>query len=718
MNDNWYIVLELEFYPSPVEDQVLISKRIEEKRAFWTARSNHPDDGPQYDSWRENIDQIKRDMANAEKRSELAKNALNSVDGQLDTITDRGNRPVKNKQIKYIAKQVKCDERIVEKRARDRNIEFSEGISSQKKDYKVIYNKHTNKPDEYASFNANLPPLLRVISKKNLYDFLAPEEDPRSLTTKHLLSEAEEIRKKNSKGKQSAIKTAKRDLAAAARTSAFKDDSTRWAYDAYLDYLAKMDIINSAVDQISSLYDGRSGRDQSKQFIESFLQITKNVEDATELYIAMCEVNGFSYDVGEDESAAFKNKLACKCGYINDIASGRLKCASCGDNLWNLCPKCTTKQLSTINFCDCGFDFSNIDKADRLCDLAREALNMYDLGEAKSLLQQARTLYSQHSKIKPLDDDLRKIDRQIGSSVSEVDNAILERRFYHARELFFELQRNFSFYRDERKLSKINAQIASAERLFAFAQKQSSAIDILEACKEAYSVCADIDGLQELVSKHSDLPVEALSISHAAAKNVTASVVNGKVSIGLTLPDEGETAIVVLFRFDRYPTSEKDPNAQRKEFSLADFERGGCLFLEEAQNRNYYIAVYLEFSTDGQKLYTSGTQCYLNLGEKVVLFYSFSKKPLSKRILFKVSPNKPISRLPKIELVYNVGNIPVYLASSKHLMTIPEQELSGDFCCELDHPTSLKNTFVKPFLSEKSDVFQLKLATNSTNRIS
>jgi hypothetical protein len=38
MTDNWYIVLELPFDPSPEHDERVIAKQIEEKRAFWSRK--------------------------------------------------------------------------------------------------------------------------------------------------------------------------------------------------------------------------------------------------------------------------------------------------------------------------------------------------------------------------------------------------------------------------------------------------------------------------------------------------------------------------------------------------------------------------------------------------------------------------------------------------------------------------------------------------------
>ena len=40
MTENWYLVLELDFDPNPVNDEALIEQRIEEKRKFWSSKAN------------------------------------------------------------------------------------------------------------------------------------------------------------------------------------------------------------------------------------------------------------------------------------------------------------------------------------------------------------------------------------------------------------------------------------------------------------------------------------------------------------------------------------------------------------------------------------------------------------------------------------------------------------------------------------------------------
>ena len=59
-NENWYIVLELEFDP-PVEDEDVIQKRINEKKDFWNRNANGLK-GKEYSVWRDAIPKIKKEI--------------------------------------------------------------------------------------------------------------------------------------------------------------------------------------------------------------------------------------------------------------------------------------------------------------------------------------------------------------------------------------------------------------------------------------------------------------------------------------------------------------------------------------------------------------------------------------------------------------------------------------------------------------------------------
>ena len=55
---NWYIILELEFYPNPVNDEAIIQQRIDEKSKFWSRNVNNFQH-KEYKDYLENVSKIK-----------------------------------------------------------------------------------------------------------------------------------------------------------------------------------------------------------------------------------------------------------------------------------------------------------------------------------------------------------------------------------------------------------------------------------------------------------------------------------------------------------------------------------------------------------------------------------------------------------------------------------------------------------------------------------
>ncbi|KKH69002.1 hypothetical protein [Methanosarcina mazei] len=83
MNENCYLLLELEFDP-PVMDQAVIDQRIEEKAKFWSANSNHFKKGAEYRMYLEMLPEIKRIMSDPVKRKREADSACSIVYDPID----------------------------------------------------------------------------------------------------------------------------------------------------------------------------------------------------------------------------------------------------------------------------------------------------------------------------------------------------------------------------------------------------------------------------------------------------------------------------------------------------------------------------------------------------------------------------------------------------------------------------------------------------------
>ena len=63
---NWYIILELEFYPNPVNDEDVIRERIDEKSKFWSRNANNFQH-KEYKDYLENISKIHSEIGESSK---------------------------------------------------------------------------------------------------------------------------------------------------------------------------------------------------------------------------------------------------------------------------------------------------------------------------------------------------------------------------------------------------------------------------------------------------------------------------------------------------------------------------------------------------------------------------------------------------------------------------------------------------------------------------
>ena len=733
---NWYVALDLAFDP-PEEDLEVIKQRIMKKRSEWNLRSADPTYGALYSMYIQKADQMERDLSDPQKRRNMYEEAREAKFGPLDKVlkqvctrAEDHSIKIERQKIQRIVELPKIEalgfsQEDVENRAADLHIDIIEdegGTSSER--YQSVYDNGYNKvPAQhekyFKKFNAAQAHLSSV-GKSDFYSFLFPDvDDPHSLTREELYQAAEDKRKECSKGKISQEKTNLRNAAADAR-QAFKDDEARKAYDEFLAFNRRKDVIDEIEEEIKTINGGKYSRSESEAYVKRLMPYFPRADGAAEFFVAMCEVKGFLYDVGKEASPSLENVQACRCGCLNDTSDGRTKCVRCGRELWQTCPKCGKSCPNTYNYCGCGFKFADIYQAERVIQSARKALDACDPEKARDLLAQANKLCPGHEEIASIEDDLKRMEGKIGSRTAKIKRRVEGGYYCQAKDLIEALRRSYPQYGNPPLESRIASQIEAAQQKYRQAQAATSKGDVLELCGQAFEECRDLPGLQELASRYSDLPLEALSVGSMTPKNPRLSVANGRVILRLDLPDEGETDVAVAWRHDKEPTGIDDPRAQVKEVPVTHYERYGYIDIENAHKRRYFVAVCLKTNVSERSYCSALVRCQLNLQDKVVLTYSFKRRGLfSKEVRFSLTSDRPVDKIPQIEIVYQQGYAPVDPESSKHLQFIAPRPLSDKFECDLKLPSSLpRNMYVKPFLQDGGTRFQLKLATGSTNQIS
>lgn len=227
-------------------------------------------------------------------------------------------------------------------------------------DFQSVYDKYYKiKPQNTATYDG-MCQMLIAFGVDNLYDFLyanATVKNANHLPCNTLRLRAEEKKKKEFYKTDNISGTGNKLCAYC--DIVFKDDTSKEAYDKYLEYIKRKSILDDAksIAEIS----GKLTTEQGDEIIGQLTQIFRDRKIAEDLFVAFCRVEGISYN-NESTSEISHNIKICRCGCLNDVSDGRKVCSNCGLELVIKCPECGAENDANIRVCKCGFKFANIDK--------------------------------------------------------------------------------------------------------------------------------------------------------------------------------------------------------------------------------------------------------------------------------------------------------------------------------------------------------------------
>ena len=139
IRNNWYEILELEYYPVPEENEKKIEARIEEKKRHWLAKESDPFDGKKYKKYNNLAKSgiIQKEMLDETKRKELIEDAQQKLFEPIDDFLKYlGGITVTEKIVTEIANKTRRKENLVRER-----IEKS-GLKIEQKEYdEKVYQK-------------------------------------------------------------------------------------------------------------------------------------------------------------------------------------------------------------------------------------------------------------------------------------------------------------------------------------------------------------------------------------------------------------------------------------------------------------------------------------------------------------------------------------------------------------------------------------------------
>lgn len=407
---NWYEILELTFYPVAEENEEKIKNRIDEKRKQWIINGSDIIKGTDYKIYLNlyNKGIISEQMLGKNNiREKLIKDARNNYFKPIDDFLNAiGNIPITNEIIKKIAKESKRDEKLVVERIQQsgKKIDFDEA----KKTASDAYNNYCNymkKKFKFLTVFRGIDQHLKILHKKNLYDFLISE----GLELKTLsVSKIDEKRLKLLKSDDET--SAKRKLYSECEKM-LKYTEIKTEYDDYLKYLKykEVSVILSKIKKIFNVIGTTISKRQSDNFINEITEILKNEKEAREIFTNFCDENNFPYNISETSN--------------------------------------NTNNNNTQN--NESFDNSETQKtSNKSCEKALEAIDEFRLADAQNYLKEAENYWSENPQIKIIKTKLNKIKEEIIREIEEIKNCIRNGNYGIAEEKYKQLKNKYPYLKN------------------------------------------------------------------------------------------------------------------------------------------------------------------------------------------------------------------------------------------------------------------------------
>ena len=407
---NWYEILELTFYPVAEENEEKIKNRIDEKRKQWIINGSDIIKGTDYKIYLNlyNKGIISEQMLGKNNiREKLIKDARNNYFKPIDDFLNAiGNIPITNEIIKKIAKESKRDENLVVKRIQQsgKKIDFDEA----KKIASDAYNNYCNymkKKFKFLTVFRGIDQYLKILNKKNLYDFLISEGlELKTLT----VNKIDEKRLKLLKSDDET--SAKRKLYSECEKM-LKYTEIKTEYDDYLKYLKykEVSVILSKIKKIFNVIGTAISKRQSDNFINEITEILKNEKEAREIFTNFCDENNFPYNISETSN--------------------------------------NTNNNNTQN--NESFDNSETQKtSNKSCEKALEAIDEFRLADAQNYLKEAENYWSENPQIKIIKTKLNKIKEEIIREIEEIKNCIRNGNYGIAEEKYKQLKNKYPYLKN------------------------------------------------------------------------------------------------------------------------------------------------------------------------------------------------------------------------------------------------------------------------------
>ena len=577
VNDNWYLVLELEFDP-PITDPAVIEQKINDKNKFWSSKA--PIDSKNAAAYRRYIDcvpQIKKDMSDKDTRNRLANEALVKRDKEIDTFLQAAHRrEYYSSAIESIAakKGWPWSQAALEKGCARNNIKVIPVVVN----YEEIFKQHCILPAGAELYERDMPN-LDALSFKDLYEFLSSG----GLSIKHSSSyeiwREAAIERTKKYNKNTGNSSAGIKLCTSAK-NIFKDAASKAKYDRILAYIERTEILEEAEGIFNATGEALS-EDAVEAFVDKLVRLHEGNRGTAKLvFKAYCKKNNIQ--IPPDNGAEPGDYRYCPFCEANNYLSKGPKCKNCGQDLDVTCPECSKTSPSSTKACPgCGFKFEKIKQAIDNCEYAEQCIAALEFSAAERYLADAERLWPGNDTSAQVRSQLKFAKDAIGPLAGSLKEALNEKRYCKAKALYDEICKSYKKYKDADIESTIDGAVGRAKAIIDKAKSSGGADALVEGASQAVEQCADYPEAKQILIDNPPEPPNNISVDDKPLTRTT-SVTWDKS------PSKGTIYYVVVRKTGAVPNSTHDGEPLGKV--------SGVSFEDKSANPGtaYYYAVFAE----------------------------------------------------------------------------------------------------------------------------
>ena len=287
IKDNWFVVLELDFYPKAEENEEIIRNRIEEKKSEWERRKVRAYNKENFIRYINSYETIKKEMLGSNNiRKELIEDALTPVDNALK-MGEGSIKVFTDDIIKKISRETKRSEKVVRQRIMENpNFELYD---------ETIYNDYLDIIKKKADFEV-IEKLLKTLNSEDIYSFLSSQ----NLKFETLDNSIINKERKKLTNLHNNISSAKYKLYSQIEDMV-NNNEEKQKYDKYLKYSKVMKELN----YVKIYKNGTVGIKP----VQNIQKILGNEKEATNIFIGFCEENNIAYNLSDNSDTVISDTL-------------------------------------------------------------------------------------------------------------------------------------------------------------------------------------------------------------------------------------------------------------------------------------------------------------------------------------------------------------------------------------------------------------------------